>query len=144
MLFATPDDVATRLGRELTAAEETFAAGVIADVTGLIADAVDKDGEWAEALDPVPQTLKSLCVEKVVRVAANPSALQRRSEQLGAYQVSEDYSTGSAYGVCLTDAEELRARRAVYGASTASSSPRSLIDRIQDLREGRDVDEEPA
>jgi hypothetical protein len=143
MAFATADDVATRLGRALTSAEEAFAEAVIAQVTGLIADAVDRDIDWADALDPVPQTLSSLCIEKVVRIGANPSALQRRSEQLGSYQHSEDYSTGSAYGVCLTDAEEVRARRAVYGATTATTEPESMIDRAIDLAENRDVDIDP-
>lgn len=142
MAFATQEDIEIRLGRPLSEAEGLQADAVIAAVQGLIADAVDRDTDWASELDPVPEALRSLCVEKSVRVITNPGALQRRSKQLGAYSVSEDYSTGAAYGVCLTNAEELRARRAVYGASSASAGTRSVIDRVIDMREGRDPDEE--
>lgn len=141
MPFATPADVATRLGRALSAAEQVLATQVIESVTGQIADAVDRDAAWAAALDPVPKTLKTLCVEKVIIVGTNPNGLAAESEDLGAHSYSRTFQRSNDVGIFLTENEKRLAREAVYGTLAGSSSPRSMIDRIQDLNESRDVDE---
>jgi hypothetical protein len=120
MPFATFEDVAIRLGRPLTAAEEAMAGSVIELVTGLIADAVGKDAAWAVALDPVPPTLRAVCVEKTLAVGSNPNRLAAFSEQLGAHQVSKTFPR-SDVGVFLTDEEERRVRAAVYGGRDSGS-----------------------
>jgi hypothetical protein len=143
LAFATQEDVEIRLGRVLSEAEGFQADAVITTVTGLIADAVDRSAAWAADLDPVPETLRALCVEKAIGAIANPSNLASESEQLGAHQRSHTFPRAGDVGLFLTDAEQRRSREAVYGATTGSSSPRSMIDRVTDLRENRGVDEEP-
>jgi len=142
MAFATGEDVEARLGRSLSAAETTTAEGVIATVTSLITDQVDRDADWAAALDPVPEVLKALCVEKAVAILANPTPGAIASESLGAHSVT--YAREGANGLFLSEMEARLARLAVYGTLTGSSTPRSVVDRMIDLAESRDVDEEPA
>ena len=86
--FATADDVATRLGRSLTAAEVLFCQAVIEDVTGLICDAVGEPRTWADSLSPVPGTLRTLCIEKTLRAVT----------QNRAHRSSVDASSASAAG----------------------------------------------
>lgn len=143
MAFATDDDVATRLGRVLTSAEEAQATAVIATVTGLIADAAGRDGDWATALSPVPETLKALCVEKAVGAIVNPSNLAAQSETLGAASRSQTFPRSGDVGVFLTDAETRLVSWAVYGTNSGTASPESMVDRVIDLAEGREVDEDP-
>jgi hypothetical protein len=115
MALATADDIATRLGRALTAAERAFAEQTIATVTGLIADAVSRDVAWADALDPVPPSLKGLCVEKVIAVGSNPQGLRAESESLGEHEHSRTFATGGAGSatVFLTREEIRTVRRAL-------------------------------
>jgi hypothetical protein len=117
MAFATSSDVATRLMRTLTTAETTLATYAIAEVTGLIAEALDKDDDWAAALTPVPSTLKSLCVEKAVGLIVNPNNVASHSESLGAFSHSETFPKASDVGIFLSSAEKNRAKRAVYGSN---------------------------
>lgn len=139
--FAAVEDVAVRLGRELTESQEAQAESAIALVTALIADAVDRDSDWAAELDPVPGALKELCVAKAASVVLNPAIGIVASESLGQHSVT--FARSSDSGLMLSDAEGRLARLAVYGTNAASAQPRSAFDRIIDLREGRDVDEEP-
>lgn len=132
MAFATPADVAVRLGRELTDAEEAFAEAVIGDVTGLIADHLGLDDDWAAALDPVPRVFKTLCVEKTILVGSNPNGLSSRSETLGAYAESESFRR-EAGGIQLSDDEERRVRRAYFGTNSGSSRPDSTATEVYDL-----------
>ena len=144
MSFAEPKDVATRLGRDLTSAEESAAWQVIEMVTGLIVDVVERDDAWAEKLDPVPVVLKGLCVEKALAAIANPSSVASESETLGAHTHSQTFRRpADGGGVYLTEQEERMAARAVYGSTSGSSSVESMVDRVIDLRENRDVDEDP-
>lgn len=143
MALASTDDIAIRLGRDLTAAEAALADQTIAAVTAQIADAVDRDLDWAEALDPVPGLLKTLCVEKVIVVGSNPNSLANESQTLGAYSHSRTFQRSNDSGVFLTDAEQRMARLAVYGTNSGSASQESMIDREIDLIEGRDVDVDP-
>lgn len=140
MAFATADDVATRLGRSLTDAEEAIATDAISVVEGQIIDEVDRDAAWATALDPVPLVLKALCVGKAI------NAISRRepaiaAESLGAHSVT--YARETSTDLFLDEREGRLVRQAVYGSLTGSSTPRALHDRLIDLDESRDVDEEP-
>lgn len=143
MAFATVDDVATRLGRALTEAEEAMASQTIEAVTAQIVDAVDRDGAWADALDPVPGLLKALCVEKVIVVGSNPNSLAAESETLGAHSRSRTFQRSNDSGIFLTDAEQRQCRLAVYGSNSGTASSESVVDRLIDLDEGRDVDVDP-
>lgn len=143
MAFATHEDVQTRLGRDLTSTEQAAATDVIATVTGLIVDCVDRDEEWAEDLSPVPAALKAICVEKAIGAISNPHGVASFSESLGAHSYSQTSRRSADVGPFLTPFEERQVQRAVYGRNSHSSSPRSVVDRIIDLAEARDVDEEP-
>lgn len=141
MAFATYSDVSTRLGRSLTSAEQSQATEVIATVTGLIVDVVDRDADWAKELSPVPEALKAICVEKAISVITNPQGVASYSEALGAHSYSQTSRRSADVGVFLTPFEERQVQRAVYGRNSGSSTPRSLVDRVIDLNEGRDPDE---
>lgn len=141
MAFATATDVSDRLMRALTAAETTAAEAAIETVTGLIADAASRDGDWAADLDPVPETLRALCVEKAVGVIVNPANAASESKDLGAASLSRTFPRSADGGIFLTEAEERRVTWSVYGSNSASSTPRSVMDRNIDILEGRDVDD---
>jgi hypothetical protein len=131
MAFATAADVAIRLGRALTTAEEAMVDQVIEEVTGLIVEAVGRDAAWAEDLDPVPATLRSLCIEKAIAVGSNPNQAASTSEQLGAYQHSKTFrKIDASSDLFLTAGEERRVRRAVYGETTSSPRTPSIADDI--------------
>lgn len=120
-MFATAQDVATRMGRELTAAEEAQAEFVIATVQGLLVETVSKDAVWADALDPVPLALRAICVEKARAVLANPTNIASQTESLGAWSHSETFPRSQDdIGIFLTDAEARIARFAVHGTNRAS------------------------
>lgn len=130
MAFATYSDVATRLARTLTTAEQNQATAVIAAVTGLITEEVGKAdvANWAATLSPVPETLKSLCVEKAVAVISNPRSVASESVRLGAAERSSTFPRASDIGIFLSDEERLRARRAVGAPTAGTSRPRSVVD----------------
>lgn len=133
MAFATASDVATRLGRALTDDETDQATAAIVTVTGLIVEAVYQDDAWAAALDPVPTTLSTICIEKAISVIANPTNIASGSETLGAHQVSQTYPRSSDVGVFLSAGERTRARRAVYGSQiTDVRTPTELEDFLED------------
>lgn len=118
--FATVDDVARRLNREFTDSEAVQVELLLALATSAIAAAADKTDDWAAALDPVPALLRLLCIEIVVRVLQNPAGAASTTETLGAYSYTERHdSPGANAGLELTEPEERRARRAVYGTNTA-------------------------
>lgn len=139
MAFATADDVGQRLGRSLNDGEKGTATSVIATVTGLITDVVDRDAAWAAALDPVPEALKSVCVEKAIAAIANPSNLAAESEQLGAYQHSQTFQRSNDTNPFLTPFEERMVARAVYGANSGTSRPTSTVDELITLAEGEEL-----
>lgn len=129
MAFATTTDLAALLGRTFTDDEETQAALLLDLSTGAIAAGVDKDDDWAGALDPVPSVLRALCLAVARRVMVNPAGARSQSEQLGAFQHSESFTDGSAE-LMLTDIETLAARRAVYGTNSGSSRVSTLADHL--------------
>jgi hypothetical protein len=128
--FATPDDVATRLGRDLSGAEQNMVEQVVEQVTGLIAEVVGKDLAWAAALDPVPATLKVLCIQKAIQVGTNPQQLRQEGEQLGSYQHNRTWPAAQDMGLYLTEAEEQIVRRAVYGTTRATVPVASIADQF--------------
>ena len=133
MPFATAEDVATRLGRALTATEAATAEMLIEAATAVIAEAASKNDAWATALTPVPNMLKFLAVEVVVRAMANPEALSRFQEQLGAYSSTKAFATVTAGGgLMLTDVETNLVRRTVYGTLSGSVRVESLADDVAD------------
>ncbi len=129
--FATRGDVETRLGKSLTTAEADQVDLLLVLATGAIAEACDKDLEWANTLDPVPTMLRILCIEVTARVVLNPGALKSGSESLGAYSRSGTYATSGQ--IELTDHEERLARRAVFGSNSASSRPASTATEVYDF-----------
>lgn len=134
MAFATTDDIAARLGRDsLTAAELSQATSLIEGATAVIAEAVDKDDAWVAALDPVPNVLRVVTVEAVVRAMANPSGLRSESEQLGSYQHSQSFRDDGG-GFWLTTTERMLVRRAVWGALSGSSRPTGVVEQVYDVR----------
>lgn len=141
MAFATPDDVATRLGRALTDAEEAMAAQVIEAVTAQIVDAVDQDADWATALDPVPGLLKTLCVEKVIVIGTNPNGLAAESHELGAASRSRTYQRSNDGGIFLTENEQRLARLAVWGTLTGSGRTASAIDDVLDYADDAELND---
>lgn len=130
MAFATTDDIELRLGREITAEEAAMAEQVIEAVTAQIVDAVDRDADWAENLDPVPGLLKTLCIEKVIVVGTNPSGLASETESLGAHSYGRTFPRVSDNGLFLTADEQRLVRMAVYGANAATARQESLVDEL--------------
>lgn len=132
MAFATSEHVATRLGRDLTAAEQELVEQVIGDVAGLIAAAVGKTEAWAAALDPVPVYFRALCIEKAISIGSNPANLAAQTKQIGSYSIGETFRRSDAAAIFLTPGEERAVRRAYYGASSASARIGSIADDVLD------------
>lgn len=132
--FCSLDDMAARLGvTEWTAAEQTRCQLLIGLATDTILAEVGKDAAWA-ARTPVPDGLRSLCIEMVARVMVNPSGVRSESEQLGSWQRSVSYSD-SGHQLEMSQSERLRARAAVYGSNSGSAQATSLADDLAEVVE---------
>lgn len=129
--FATRADIELRLGRDLTTRESDQVDLLLVLGTGAIAEACDKDTDWAAGLTVIPNVLRIICMELVVRVLLNPAGLKSGSESLGAYSKSGTYASSGVFG--LTDLEERLARRAVHGSNSGSSRPLSSVDEVYDF-----------
>lgn len=128
MAFATAEDVATRLARDLTAEQGAQAEFLLDIATAVIAGACGKDDAWAAALTPVPDLVMGMCVELVVRVMSNPTQARSMSEQLGQYQHSESFrDAAQGGGMLLAPWEELAVRNAVFGRTTASVRVKAVV-----------------
>jgi hypothetical protein len=136
--FCTPVDVATRLGRDLTAAEAPMVAMLCELATDTIAAVVDLDEAWVAELTAVPRILRILAIELVKRSmtnTANPTgALESTSETIGAYSYTERFrdtagsaSDGAGGAMTLSDAEVRMARKAVWGTNSASAGLASAV-----------------
>lgn len=126
--FATVSDVTARLGRADSALEDNAQIAMLLDLaTTLIAEAAGQDAAWAADLDPVPVALRVIAIEAVVRVLLNPSGVRQMQQTLGSYSRGETFGTDHRGGLALTDDEESRIRRAIYGASSGSASVRSVV-----------------
>lgn len=127
MAFATTSDIATRLGRSLTAAEAAMAQQVIDLVTGMIVTAAGQDDAWAAGLDPIPAYYKALCIDRVMRVGVNPELVQSMTEQLGSHSTTRTFPRDAAGGVFLTDQELLLVSRFAGSPSSGSARTESLV-----------------
>ena len=130
--FCTPADIATRLGRDLTEAEQGTVEMLCELVTGEIAAAVDKDADWPGSLEAIPASLRTIAIEVVSRLMLNPTGLSSTSETLGAYSYTQRFggdtmSQAGGGGVALTAAAKRRVRRAVFGASVDSIEVASIF-----------------
>ena len=129
--IATHEDVAARLARTLTEAQQQQATAVIASVTGLIGDTTGLTVDEVEALSPVPETLKALAVDKAVLLVDNPGGLAAFTETLGAHTYSGTYPRAADIGIFLSADERRRVRRAVGGTgflSVGLETPYSGVD----------------
>ena len=133
MAWPTNTDIATRLARTLTTAEETQADLLLEQAVAAVADACGKDDDWADALDPIPAALAGIVIEAVARAITAPIGVRSTQETLGTYSHSESYTDQLAHGLQLIAAEERRARRIVFGASTGSATLPSVLDTLYDL-----------
>lgn len=129
--FASVDDVQARMGRTLTDDERSLAAYLLAGAAGLIADAAGKPDDWIATVTSPPRALRTVSVEAVVRVMHNPTGATSSSITLGDYSRSSGF-TGSTVdgGLALTDREERKVRRAIYGQNIASPRVGSVLDDI--------------
>jgi hypothetical protein len=133
--LATIRDVALRLGRFLNENEEVQVNSLIVSATNVIYAAVDKPSTW----EPTPDQrdfLSGLCVELVTRAMANPHALSSMTESLGQHSVTQQFSRDiSGVGkptLLLLPAEEMAARRVVYGTTNGSAHTRSVANDVAD------------
>lgn len=94
--LATPQDLADRLGRDLSDTETRQAPSLLDDATAII---TDRFPQYATA--PTPAST-AVCCAMVLRVLRNPGG--HRSEQIDDYSYTVDsaLSTGQLY---LTDGE---------------------------------------
>lgn len=140
MSLATTADIAAYLGRDLGEAETTSVESLIAAADAVIAAAADIA---VDDLDGTTDTILPIIAKRIVcRALANPQGIASLQEQLGQYGNTVRFRDINAGGdLLLTDREELIVRRAVHGTNSGSGSGRSMIDRLRDLQENRDVDE---
>lgn len=129
VMFATVDDVATRLGRTLSTEEQGTVGGLLATAAVVIADAAGHDDGWAESLTTVPKMLKLLSIELATRNLQNPNAYSTFRQQVGSYSIEV---AQAAPGLVLTDSEVMMVRRAVHGRTTDSVHVDSGFERAQD------------
>jgi hypothetical protein len=129
MAWPTNADIATRLARTLTTAEEEQADLLLEQAIAAVADACGKDDDWSAALTPIPAALAGIVIEVVARAISAPVGV--RSQSLG--QWSESYPDQLAQGLQLTPAEERRARRIVFGSNSGSATLPSVLDDLFDL-----------
>lgn len=131
MSFATTDQLRIRLRlTTLTTAQTEQAEQLLEQATGAIAAACDKTDTWSDALDPVPSALAGMCLDVAARGFNATPGLRSEQETLGAYSHSVSFPDHAATGVQLTEEEELRARRIVYGSNTASATGESIADTL--------------
>lgn len=129
MSFATSQDIGARLGRDLAVDEQSAVELVIEIVSGQIADAVDRDDEWADALDPVPAVFRAICIEKAVSALTNTENLASLSRTLGKSSISKTFPRSADGGILLSEYEERLVRRAVV-AGVAGPRIGSVLDDI--------------
>lgn len=142
MSLASLTEIADRKGRDLTAAETRMATLLITEADIAIAAAADVtvddlDGTTDPVLGIVARAL-------VIRNMGNPEGATAKREQLGDYSISQTYQSAPTAGggaLSLTEGEILLVRRAIHGTNSGAGSGRSMIDRVIDLRDNRDVDE---
>jgi hypothetical protein len=125
MAFASLDDIKARAARPFTATDEAAASMLLEGAQAVIEASVEKTEEEMGA--SVPEILRFVAIEVVVRAMANPQGLASQSETLGVYSHTERFSGGDTVNsLILTKAEELMARRAVHGRVSGTGEAESL------------------
>ena len=138
MAFATTEDVANRLGADLTDSQTTQATSVLELVALEIADSCGKPESWISTVGTVPPALKVISVEATIRVLHNPTGARSRQEQLGQFGHSESFKDSDG-GALITEAEARRARHAVFGRSAGSVRVDSIVTDLDDLADQEDL-----
>lgn len=144
MAFAAQDDIRIRLQKDaLSSAEQANATQLCAEATALICDTVGRSEAeiTANGDSQTLAVLKGLVTSLTCRTMASPSQLRSASQTLGEATRTEVYRQDP--GMVLTEVEERIARNAVYGTLSGTSQPRGLPDRLLDIADSKQVDEEP-
>lgn len=105
MAYAEPSDVAARLGRELTEAEQGQAFALLDDIEAIIRLRVTNLDERAGD-DLFLPVLIAVEVKAVRRVFLNPSGIRQHSEGVDDFQQSDTFDTAiSGSDLYVSDAE---------------------------------------
>jgi len=127
MSYATPEEVAARLGRTFTPEETTQATALLEGAADSIAAACGHEVGWSP--EDVPAGFKEVSIQAATRGMLNPAGQTSESEQLGSYQHGTNYAE-SAAGSSLTRREVLAVRRAYFGSNAAAPRVRGLVDDV--------------
>ncbi|MGW1813285.1 hypothetical protein ACWCQM_06900 [Streptomyces sp. NPDC002125] len=112
--LATLEDLADRLGRDLTAVEERQAPVFLDDATAVILDRFPRYATTPTAIS------KKVCCAMVLRKLDNPSGKRQESIDDYSYTIDSSRSTGEIY---LTQAEVEELRPAPGGGAAFSIVP---------------------
>ena len=129
MALATAQDVADRLGRDLTATEVTTIEALIDFASAAIGLAVGKDDDWIATYDP-PQIVRFICADVALRSFNNPTFAARTQETLGSYSYSVDFGSQPP-GMALTELEQRMVRKAVFGRTSGSVRLGSMFQEVE-------------
>lgn len=131
--LATLTELAVRLGRidadALSTQQQAQGTQLLGTATDLILEAVNRDTDWLDDLDPVPRVLRAVCIEVAARVMTNPAGVRTEGETLGQHQHSVSYAEGAGL-LYLTDRELRLCRRVALGAGSGSAVLESLATTI--------------
>ncbi|MFD6421038.1 hypothetical protein [Streptomyces sp. NPDC060198] len=109
MALATPEDLADRLGRDLTPTEERQAPVLIGDATAVILDRFPRYGTA-----PTVVSTKVACA-MVLRVLRNPDGKRQETIDDYSYTIDSSRSSGEIY-LTPSEIEELRPAHSGGGA----------------------------
>lgn len=132
--FANKGDVEARMGVEFTTEQTSQCEALLVLIAQTIAAELDQDDDWLDDVTTIPTAFRTASIEGVVRVMLNPGGVRSRSEQLGAYQISESFAgdTSATAGLSLTEQEALMIRRAWFGSNTGGASALTVVDDVYD------------
>lgn len=131
-MFAATADLFLRLDIQSPTDHQTARAELLLDqATAAITAAVDKDDDWAADYD-VPLSIEGICLDVAARAFNAAPGLRSEQETLGAHSRSVSYPDHAASGVQLTDDEQLRARRIVFGSNSGGARAESMADDLSE------------
>jgi hypothetical protein len=132
--FATTTDVEARMGVEFTTEQTAQCEALLVLIAQTVAAELDRDDDWLDDETTIPTAFRTASIEAVVRVMHNPGGVRSRSEQLGAYQISESFpaDTSATAGLSITEQEALMVRRAWFGANTGGANAQTVVDDVYD------------
>lgn len=128
--FASAAEVAARLGRTFTDAENDQVDMLLQLASLAVAGACDKDDAWVATVAPVPPIVRVITIECVVRAFVNPDGARTRQEQLGQYGTTVTYAAAAPSGISLSPVEERAVRSAVFNGSTGSARLSGVLEDI--------------